>query len=942
MAITISGENNNDRITAQDGVIDTISGFNIAGIITASSFTGDLTGNVTGNLTGNVNSTSPLLLQTGGSERFRITGNNELGIAGANYGSSGQVLTSGGSGSAVSWATPAVTSFTAGSDNRVVTATSGAGIKGEANLNFDGTGLGLVGHIDIRTGSSINTNVTGGGASGTLHKNTTSGEFAIVSGGTGGNNYLTFYTSANAAPTEKLRITHNGYVGISTGSPGRMVHIFSRNTGHPLILERGDGSNTQIEIKAAGVTRGYWGSSSTANFLVYDNDTSDIHFVVNQTGKVGINETSPLGTLHIKEGDSGLSAANANADTVFIENSANAGITIATPNTNTGYLTFADPEDDNVGQIIYRHGGSYANSMGFFTNAGERVRIMNNGNVNIGTSELDQTVTGRLLNVYGGQIRARQTSSGNTLEAFGHTTSGQSYGLLVNAGTTANDYAATFRNSGGTTMFRVRGDGSVRVGDNSSFSAHTNANNLVVGTTSGSNGMTLLTGSGTGTIFFNDGSGNDGVVQYVHSSSPNYFRIASSGHIRFDAAAISISDDNIAPTAGDMASGASFGIPRLHMRGDNSQSGAYELMARFQSGTDANDSGATIVLNHSNDRGLALQGGRGQSNRSFGAIKAIDNLGRLSNCIDFLGGNGQGVNYLRFFTGESTTTTERLKIDASGNVLINGSTFYSSSYNGSLQVHDASLILSKTGTGTRNWRFVNNNVAVGNLGLQVSQSDNGSTSYGNVIEITKTGRVGINEGSPDYMLHLSGSVPAICFEDTDGTHGQAIIEQNNDNLKIRCDAGNASSGTGSNIRFEVDGVERMRIENLGDSEYGMRFFNSKAIEFKSQQQGIFTLSWSINANTWTNFFSIPDYFQGWLFLNGTHNAGNSSALWSISKSYSGGAHANRFAHDNLYSPASVTFRINGVWVQINSSYATYGYATLITHGGGNGVANLSG
>ena len=44
MAITISGENNNDRILAQDGVIDSISGINIAGIITASSFTGDLTG----------------------------------------------------------------------------------------------------------------------------------------------------------------------------------------------------------------------------------------------------------------------------------------------------------------------------------------------------------------------------------------------------------------------------------------------------------------------------------------------------------------------------------------------------------------------------------------------------------------------------------------------------------------------------------------------------------------------------------------------------------------------------------------------------------------------------------------------------------------------------------------------------------------------------------
>jgi len=39
-------------------------------------------------------------------ERLRIGSQGELGIAGANYGTSGQVLTSGGSGSAISWATP--------------------------------------------------------------------------------------------------------------------------------------------------------------------------------------------------------------------------------------------------------------------------------------------------------------------------------------------------------------------------------------------------------------------------------------------------------------------------------------------------------------------------------------------------------------------------------------------------------------------------------------------------------------------------------------------------------------------------------------------------------------------------------------------------------------------------------------------------------------------
>ena len=46
MAITISGENNNDKILASDGVIDQISGFSVVGVMTATSFTGDLTGNM--------------------------------------------------------------------------------------------------------------------------------------------------------------------------------------------------------------------------------------------------------------------------------------------------------------------------------------------------------------------------------------------------------------------------------------------------------------------------------------------------------------------------------------------------------------------------------------------------------------------------------------------------------------------------------------------------------------------------------------------------------------------------------------------------------------------------------------------------------------------------------------------------------------------------------
>ena len=75
MAITISGENNNDRILASDSVIDSISGINAVGVVTATSFVGNITGNVTGNLSGNVTgniNNSTLLLQVGGTEKLRL------------------------------------------------------------------------------------------------------------------------------------------------------------------------------------------------------------------------------------------------------------------------------------------------------------------------------------------------------------------------------------------------------------------------------------------------------------------------------------------------------------------------------------------------------------------------------------------------------------------------------------------------------------------------------------------------------------------------------------------------------------------------------------------------------------------------------------------------------------------------------------------------------
>jgi hypothetical protein len=54
----------------------------------------------------------PLFFYTSDTERLRIASNGAFGLSGANYGTSGQVLTSGGSGAAPSWTTVAASPAT--------------------------------------------------------------------------------------------------------------------------------------------------------------------------------------------------------------------------------------------------------------------------------------------------------------------------------------------------------------------------------------------------------------------------------------------------------------------------------------------------------------------------------------------------------------------------------------------------------------------------------------------------------------------------------------------------------------------------------------------------------------------------------------------------------------------------------------------------------------
>ena len=197
MAIVISGVNNNDKITAADGTIDLLSGVNYAGTVTAPGFTAS--NNITaasinvgnniqvgnagiitattliGNVTGNVNHTSNLLLQISGSEKLRIANSGAFGLNGTNYGTSGQVLTSQGSGTSPVWSTVIGTTINNNSANRVITGEGGTTLNAEANLTFNGTTLNVTG--TVTASGTIESTGTGAGVG---------GKFGQISVGAGG------------------------------------------------------------------------------------------------------------------------------------------------------------------------------------------------------------------------------------------------------------------------------------------------------------------------------------------------------------------------------------------------------------------------------------------------------------------------------------------------------------------------------------------------------------------------------------------------------------------------------------------------------------------------------------------------------------------------------------------------------------------------------------
>jgi len=398
-----------------------------------------------------------------------------------------------------------------------------------------------LGHINFR------------GADGTDLATPASRITASVDGTPGSNNIpgnLTFWTqTAGGSITERLRIDSSGRVLIGTTTPTSLADdlIVATSGDCGITIMSGTTHNGRLYFSDSG--------QEGDGFVDYDHQfgnlklgTRDItRFTIDSSGRVLI------GTGTVGE---------TSADDLTIETSGNTGIAIRSGTSNAGNIHFSDGTsgaDQYRGIIQYHHND---NSMKFFTNATEKLRITSGGEVTIGTSNpttFRYVGTGHPYNnnnytVHGFSNIGLVGQYSSLNMPFDHstaTTSGawwmlgrssgisNEWGLYTRSGNLSNLLSVwkvvgssnghvsyqSFSTGASSEVLRITSGGFVGIGVTNPEDYDSGAKNLVVGS-SGQEGITIRSSSpNTGNLQFSDGATKIAGISFKHDStaSNRYF-----------------------------------------------------------------------------------------------------------------------------------------------------------------------------------------------------------------------------------------------------------------------------------------------------------------------------------------------------------------------------------------------------------------------------------
>ena len=481
---------------------------------------------------GNISYTGDMIFKTGGnSEKFRIGSSGQIGLSGANYGTSGQVLTSNGSSSAPTWQT--VSGGSSGMPTSGGTFTGGVTFNNSATVHVDsmftfdgqnnygidfqlrGNNYDLVWYSAANTlkawdntrirwgsgndfdiyhdGSQTNFHIEQGTAPIVFSNNSNSELLKIEStGAISMAGAFTFPTSDGVA-NQVLQTNGSGTVSwatVSSGGGGSMNDLIDDTT--PQLGGTLDANSNQItNATTIGATKGVFTSGATGQ-LTLNSTSSDymLEFQRSGTSEWWLKANSSNFAIH----------ENGGADYLTVESGGNVGISQTNPlakldikgDTSTFdgmakiYLTDSNSNSNSRNWSI-GNGGSAFGSLTF------AVSTSKDGNAG------DNTATNTMVITKDGNVGISQTNPSDKLEIQGSgsdgirlSVSGQSYYHKIRSNGDGLLLSADDSDSGGAgadIRFHVANSEKVRITHDGAIG--------IGGTNYGSSGQ-VLTSNGSG------------------------------------------------------------------------------------------------------------------------------------------------------------------------------------------------------------------------------------------------------------------------------------------------------------------------------------------------------------------------------------------------------------------------------------------------------------
>lgn len=700
----------------------------------------------------------------------------------------------------------------------------GIGISTAPALQSGGSGL----HIHDTNNSEIKfTNSTTGTTASDGIALVTSGSTFTINNREAGN--ITFGTSN----TERVRIDSAGNVGIGTTSPLYKLHV--QNSGNVALF--GDGTRffrvytdaDEVSLLADGSvpmkfftsgaekmrldTSGNVGigtGSPSAKLDVAGGIKASGDLVVSSTNlfvdvstdRVGMGTSSPTRPLHVKDSNDVVAFFESTDSTAVVHiKDQNTGVSIGSDSSGNGQFS-ADIDQVGSKNILFKLAGS------------EKVRIDSSGNVGIGTTSPSGN-----LHISGGSSKFRLTDTGitdannNTLVAYAAAQNKFALGVSSTTGTSAD----------------LTIDG---------------ANNRIGIGNSTPTGKLHVYDSGTDTYgtqpiaIFDYYDTDDAALRYsarIGDGSTTFKTFVTGSLTDF----LIVDQDN---TAGRLAF-------QVQGNAGNIEALAVESTGNVLLGSSSNTSrggSATKQL-------IKLASGQ-----SFGLDIQASSTSAAGNIIFSDGSSGSygqvGYNHASDALDFYTASTERMRIDSSGNVGI-GTTHPDSK----LDVTGGDITVNTTSTGFMHFKYNNGSTGtIGTDGIDLKITANAD------LQILPTGNVGIGTTSPSRKLHINGGTANFVakFESTDGIGG-ILVADNSTSVDL------AVAAEGNNLSF-YNNSERMRIDSSGNVGIGTSS-PSKKLHVQNGSSGF---SSSYNARTAA-------------IIEGSNSAGTVLSIMAPNTGYSG-------------------------------------------------------